>query len=372
VAHYVDFTVDMTRGCFAADSSRDYCNPAVYAPVSARLLRNGRDGTFSDVTSRTGMLRSPARGLGVLAADFNADGWLDLYVANDGDPNHLWINRAGTGVFTDEALLAGVAVNRHGQSQGSMGVDMVDADADGDDDLFVTNLDNEGNTFYRNVGPLLFEDRTVEAGLFKLGFTGFGTRFLDYDNDGWPDVVVVNGAVRQSREQARRGDRYPLRQRNQLYRNDRGRRFTDVTDQSGAAFTPLHVARGLATGDLDNDGDSDLVVFNNSGPLRVLRNDAGHRQHWIGVRVLDGGRDALHARVERIDRERRRIGRRVQVDGSYSAASDPRVLFGLGSDTIPATVRVEWPAGRVQEFANLAVDRYWTLEAGKPPRPQAP
>ena len=372
VLHYVDFAVDMKRGCFGADSSRDYCNPSVYAPVPARLLHNDRDGTFSDVTSRAGMLRSPARGLGVLAADFNVDGWLDLYVANDGDPNHLWINRHGTGVFTDEALLAGVAVNRQGQPQGSMGVDAADVDGDGDEDLFVTNLDNEGNTFYRNIGPTLFQDRTVEAGLFTLGFTGFGTRFIDYDNDGWPDVAVVNGAVRQSREQARRGDAYPLRQRNQLFRNDRGRRFTDVTDQAGPAFAPLHVARGLASGDLDNDGDSDLVVFNNSGPLRVLRNDLGQRQHWLGVRVLDGKRDALHARVVRIDRDGRRTGRRVQVDGSYSAASDPRVLFGLGGDSSPTTVRVEWPGGRVQEFTSLAVDRYWTLEAGKPPRSQRP
>ncbi len=372
VAHYVDFTVDMKRACFGADSSRDYCNPSVYAPVPARLLHNDRDGTFSDVTSRAGMLRAPARGLGVLAADFNADGWLDLYVANDGDPNHLWINRTGTGAFTNEALLAGVAVNRHGQPQGSMGVDAVDADGDGDEDLFVTNLDNEGNTFYRNVGPMLFEDRTVDLGLFRLGFTGFGTRFVDYDNDGWPDVAVVNGAVRQSHEQARRGDTYPLRQRNQLYRNDRGRRFTDVTDQAGPAFAPLHVARGLASGDLDNDGDADLVVFNNSGPLRLLRNDVGARQHWLGVRVLDRGRDALHARVVHLARTGRRSGRRVQVDGSYCAASDPRVLFGLGADSSPATVRVEWPGGRVQEFTDLAIDRYWTLEAGKPPRSYAP
>ena len=160
------------------------------------------DGTFSDVTARAGLARSSGRGLGVLASDFNGDGWTDLYVANDGDANQMWINQRGSGVFTDEALLAGVAVNRMGQPQGSMGVDAADIDRDGDEDLFVTNLDNEGNTLYLNVGDGLFEDRTAEFGLFKLGFTGFGTRFVDYDNDGWLDLLVVNGAVRHSEQPA--------------------------------------------------------------------------------------------------------------------------------------------------------------------------
>ena len=371
VAHYVDFGVDMKRTCFAADSTRDYCNPAAYAPVPDRLFHNNGNGTFSDVTARAGFLRSPARGLGVLAADFNADGRLDLYVANDGDPNQLWINR-GDGSFADEALLAGAAVSRNGQAQGSMGVDLADVDGDGDEELFVTNLDNEGNTLYRNVGPLLYEDRTVEMGLFRLGFTGFGTRFIDYDNDSWLDLVVANGAVRRSREQARHGDVFPLRQRNQLYRNDRGRRFTEVTDRAGAAFVPLHVARGLASGDLDNDGDTDLVIFNNNGPVRVLRNDVGQGQHWLGLRVLDGRRDALHARVAFAGRKGPRVGRRIQVDGSYGTAGDPRVIFGLAGDGSAKSVRVDWANGRSEEFKDLEVDRYWTLEQGKPARAHTP
>jgi enediyne biosynthesis protein E4 len=371
VAHYVDFGIDMKRACFAADSTRDYCNPAAYAPVADRLLHNNGNGTFSDVTARAGFLRSPARGLGVLAADFNADGRLDLYVANDGDPNQLWINR-GDGAFADEALLAGAAVNRNGQPQGSMGVDLADVDGDGDEELFVTNLDNEGNTLYRNVGRLLYEDRTVEMGLFRLGFTGFGTRFVDYDNDSWLDLVVVNGAVRRSREQARHGDVFPLRQRNQLYRNDRGRRFAEVTDRAGAAFAPLHVARGLASGDLDNDGDTDLVVFNNSGPVRVLRNDIGQDQHWLGLRVLDGRRDALHARVALAGRKGPHVGRRIQIDGSYGTAGDPRVIFGLAGDGSSKSIRVDWPNGRSEEFTDLRVDRYWTVEQGKPARAHTP
>ncbi len=367
VVHYVQFSPDMTRRCFAADSSRDYCSPAVYAPSADRLLRNNRDGTFTDVSARSGIAGTAARGLGALAIDVNRDGWLDLYVANDGDSNQLWINR-GDGTFRDTALLAGVAVNRSGQAQGSMGVDAGDIDGDGDEELFVTNLDNEGNTLYRNVGKALYEDRSLEAGIFTLGFTGFGTRFVDYDNDGWLDLTVVNGAVRRSRRQAQQGEAFPLRQRNQLFRNDRGRKFLDVTASGGPAFAAMAVGRGLASGDLDNDGDSDLVVFNKSSAARVLFNDVGHRQQWLGVRVLDGRRDALQARVSLVDRAGRTLLRRVQADGSYATASDPRVLFGLAGDAAPRTVRVEWPDGQVQDFRNLTVGRYWTLERGKAPR----
>jgi hypothetical protein len=368
VANYVDFRADLKRACFSAGSARDYCNPEVYGPVPHKLLHNNRDGTFADVSVRSGIARSPARGLGVLATDVNGDGWLDLYVANDGDPNQLWINQRGTGSFRDEALLAGVAVNRAGQAQGSMGVDTGDVDGDGDEDLFVTNLDNEGNALYLNVGNGLFEDRTVERGLFALGFTGFGTRLTDVDNDGWLDLLVVNGAVRHISSQVNAADPYPLRQRNQLFRNDAGRRFVDITARAGAAFAPLQVGRGAALGDLDNDGDVDAVLFNNSGPARVLVNDASSRNHWLGLRVLDGGRDAVHSRVVLTKGSGKSAVRRVQPDGSYLSSSDPRVVFGLAADGAAQTVRVHWAGGGVDEYKGLAADRYWILERGKAPR----
>jgi hypothetical protein len=382
VVNYVDFDPAMKRECFSSGSARDYCNPVVYTPTPDRLFHNNRDGTFADVSVKAGITRATGRGLGVLAADVNDDGWIDLYVANDGDANQLWINQRGSGVFRDDALLAGVAVNRMGQAQGSMGIDLGDIDRDGDEDLFVTNLDNEANTLYLNTGKGLFEDRTSEAGLFRLGFTGFGTRFVDYDNDGWLDLFVINGAVRQLPGQARRGDPYPLKQRNQLLRNTGGgaqgrskaaARFVDVTDAAGAAFAPLDVGRGAAIGDLDNDGDSDIVTFNNSGGVRVLMNTMGSRQHWLGVRILDRRRDALQARVEiarpvRLNAAPTTVVGRVQTDGSYCSASDPRVLFGLGSESTAQTVRVRWPGGQVEEFRDLAPDRYWVLETGKAPR----
>ena len=370
VVNYVDFAVTMKRECFSSGSARDYCNPVVYSPTPDRLFRNNGNGTFTDVSVKAGITRATGRGLGVLAADINDDGWTDLYVANDGDMNQLWINERGTGVFRDDALLAGVAVSRTGQPQGSMGIDLADIDRDGDEDLFVTNLDNESNTFYLNTGKGLFEDRTGEFGLFRLGFTGFGTRFFDYDNDGWLDLVVANGAVRHLPAEVRRGDPYPLKQRNQLLRGDAGKRFIDVTAAAGPAFDRVDVGRGVAIGDLDNDGDSDLVIFNNSGPLRVLRNDAGSQRHWLGLKIVDRRRDAVQTRVELIRPSGAPLVRRVQSDGSYCAASDPRVLLGLAGETSMQTVRLRWPGGNVEEFRNLAPDRYWVLEAGKAPRAQ--
>ena len=372
VANYVDFRPQLERECFSAASARDYCNPAAYGAVAHRLLHNDGDGTFSDVSHRSGIGRSPARGLGVVVVDVNDDGWTDLYVANDGDPNQLWINEGGTGRFRDDALLRGLALSRAGRPQGSMGIDVADVDRDGDDDLFVTNLDNEGNTLYLNDGGL-FEDRTVEAGLFALGFTGFGARFVDYDRDGWLDLVVANGAVRHLPGQVRLGEPYPLRQRNQVFRNAGRGRFTEVTARAGSAFDPLAVGRGLASGDVDNDGDVDVVVFHNRGPIRLLLGEPAGDRHWLGVRAIDGryGRDALTARVV-LEEPRGTLPavRRVQVDGSYASASDPRVVFGLGGTASPQTVRITWPDGHVDRFGDLAVDRYWVLERGQ--RPRAP
>lgn len=372
VANYVDFSVDMKRRCFSKSSARDYCGPDSYDAVPDQLLHNRGTGSFEDVTAEAGINAVSAAGLGVVCADFNADGWTDIYVANDGDANQLWINQAGSGRFKDSALLAGAAVNRMGQSEAGMGVDAGDVDGDGDLDLFMAHLEGESNTLYINAGKGVFDDRTIEFGLHapSLNRTGFGTGFFDYDNDGWLDLLVLNGSVRIIEELARQGDPYPLHQRNQLFHNRDGRTYDEVTDQAGDALQLSDVSRGAAFGDLDNDGDTDVVCLNNNGRARLLLNQIGNQQRWIGLRVLDvtGTRAARHAIAEISCSDGRKIVRGVAAGGGYCSAQDPRVLVGLAKNTDPVTVRVRWQGGQVQQWQGLRTNCYWTLQPETMPR----
>lgn len=370
VTNYVDFSVDDSPVCYASSSAPEFCGPDAYPPARDSLFHNLGDGTFENVTARAGLAEAFGAGLGVVAADLNGDGWADLYVANDGDPNQLWLNHQGEGRFVDDALLGGVAFNLMGQAEAGMGIALGDIDADGDEDLFVTHLDGESNTLYMNQGDGLFEDRTIDAGLQRpsLPQTGFGTRFFDYDNDGQLDLVVLNGAVRQQDGRSGLDPEYPLQQMNQLFRGVGGR-FEEVTVEGGAAFETVEVSRGASAGDLDNDGDVDLVVFNNSGPARVLMNVEGQRRHWLGLTLNNqAGGPAVGARISVSTGGGPSTWRRVHTDGSYCAASDPRVLVGLGDAPDPVDVRVEWPDGAVERHAGLVVDRYWTLAPGEVPR----
>jgi len=316
------------------------------------------------VTVAAGIDKEFGHGLGVVTADFDDDGWTDIYVGNDGDPNQLWINQKN-GTFRNEALLAGAAVNRDGKAEAGMGVDAADFDNSGTDDIFITHLMEETNTLFMNVGSAVFEDRTREAGLGMPGrrFTGFGTLFFDYDNDGWLDLLVVNGAVQLLPELMRKGDPYPLGQPKQLFHNMANGRYVEVIDQAGAGFPLLEVGRGAAFGDIDNDGDTDVLITNNNGPVRLLLNQLGNRNHWLGLRVVDkNGRDALGAQVEIVVKKNQVLRRRVRTDGSYLSANDPRVLAGLGAATQVDTVRIRWPDGSVGELKAPQVDRYVTIK----------
>jgi hypothetical protein len=374
VANYVDFPLAKNPSCYAVSSRRDYCGPADFPGVPDRLWRNrGRDAAgevvFEDVTARAGIDAGGAGpGLGVVAFDADGDGWTDLYVADDGTPNRLWLNRRD-GTFRDEAPLAGVAVNRAGRAEGSMGVDAGDFDADGDEDLFVANLTGETNTLYVNDGAGLFEDRTVESGLAQgsVPFTAFGAAWLDVDNDGWLDVFIASGAVRIQEALARAGDPYPLAQTNQLYRNlgraAAGRvRFAEVTDQAGAVFRLPAVGRGAAFGDVDNDGDTDVLVLNNNGPARLLLNQVASTNPWLGLRLLNKhGRDALGARAEILRPNAPTLLRRAHTDASYASAGDPRILAGLGDTPQVTAVRIHWPDGTSESFPPPPLRQYTTL-----------
>jgi enediyne biosynthesis protein E4 len=365
VGTYLRYNVDQTTKCFGPSGAVDYCTPNTYRPQPSRLFHNNRDGTFSDVTAKSGIGAEYGPALGVSTADFNGDGWPDLFVSNDSQPNQLWINQHD-GTFKNVALAAGVALTAEGKAEASMGVDAGDADNDGADDLFITEQNGEGHNLYVNDGTGMFDDQSARSGLAaaSLAFTGFGTAWFDYDNDGWLDLLTVNGAVQTIQSLAQAHDPFPLHQTKQLFRNLGHLRFEDVSSKAGAVFALSEVGRGAAFGDIDNDGDTDVVVNNNNGPARLLINNVGNKKHWVGVSLVArpskgrGGDPSTNARVEIIRKNSPTLWRRARTDGSYASANDPRVLVGLGESSEIPVVRVHWPDGRTTDVKDVAIDRY--------------
>jgi len=362
VANYVDYRIEGNRKCYASTSARDYCAPSAYKPVPGVLYHNRGDGTFEDVSVKSGITRAFGAGLGVMAVDLDGDGWPDIYVANDGNPNQLWINQKN-GTFKNEADLRGCAVNADGVAEAGMGVDIADLDGNGTEDIFLTHLTREKSTLFVNRGTGYFEDRSVETGVAapSIPFTGFGTVFFDYDNDGWLDIVAVNGAVHLIEELKTPQDPYPLQQRKQLFHNLGNGHFEETTASAGAVFQLVEVGRGLAAGDLDNDGSTDLVVSNNNGSLRVILNRMGSAKPWLGLRLLVGKRDAYGATVEIRRQGAPTLRRRVRADGSYLSANDPRILVGLGDTPRIQSLTVHWPDGRSEAFPVPPLRQYTTL-----------
>lgn len=349
---------------------RDYCPPARYLPAADRLYRNLGNGRFEDAAGALAAAQ-PRPGMGVVADDFNADGWPDFFVANDGTANDLWLNRGGT--FVDAAHAAGVALNGDGEAEASMGVAVADFDGDGWPDLHVAHDRGESNTLYRHLGLRaalgavgrgaamrpIFEDASSTVGIAagSLPRIGFGTGWFDADNDGDLDLFVANGAVDF-------GGRPPgtgLRQRNQLWLlgSDGRYRLAATSISLGEG-----VSRGAAFGDLDNDGDIDVVVANNNGPAQLLRNDSP-KAHWLGLDLRnDHGGPAIGAKARLEEAGVPNPWRSVRTDGSYASAQDPRLLFGRGDAAAPVAVVVVWPNGATERFGQLTTGRYHMLRQG--------
>ena len=366
VANYVEYRLAIDKACVSATGVTDYCGPLAYAPEADKLYRNRGDGTFEEASLAAGLdAETPRSGLGVVAGDFNLDGWIDLYVANDQMPNLLWVNQRD-GTFVNEALLAGCAVSETGMAEASMGVVVGDFDDDADEDLFMTHLTRETNTLYVNDGSGFFEDRSRASGLGTPSFqhTGFGVVLADLDLDGLQDLYVANGAVRVIEELARTGDVYPLEQPDLVFRNLGGARFQDASADWGEVLARTEVGRGVTAGDVDLDGDPDLVTVNNSGPLWLLENRGGEEdaRHWISGRFLvaPGGRDAYGSRMVEASSEGLR-SRRIGTDGSYASATAPAPTVGLGESAAPREIRTSWLGGGETVWRGLPVDRHYVF-----------
>jgi hypothetical protein len=363
VTNYVDATATNNPPCGDTRLKiRDYCHPLVFNPYPNVLYRNDGRGHFTDISAQAGLATLKANGLGVLVGDFDDDGWPDVFVANDGMPNFLFRNVNGTR-FEERGLLAGVAVAPDGKPRAGMGVASGDYDGDGRLDLMVTNLWGETHSLFRSLGGGLFAYATVESGVGPptLPFVGFGTAFLDYDNDTHLDLVIVNGAVVDGNRRAN-----PTHdQRRLLFRNTGSRRFVEVGRLTGAAFVEPKVGRGLAVGDIDNDGDLDLVINNNGGRADVLVNEGGNAGHALVVRVIGttSNRSGIGARLALTAGTLTQV-REIQSGSSYLSQSDTRAHFGLGTATRADRLEVRWPDGRMDVMENIAAGQIVTVREG--------
>jgi hypothetical protein len=357
VATYLSF--DPARAPFARDpktGAAEYSMPADFRGQPDVLFRNDGDGRFTDVTARAGVAGT-GRGMGVLAADFDGDGRIDLLVANDAEPNALWRNR-GDGTFEDVATTWGIAVNGQGLAEANMGIAHGDTDGDSLQDIVITHFYGEHDTLWRKEllpgGSVLFEDRTHEAGLGldSLPMTGWGVVLADFDQDGSLDMVVANGHIRREPTQRYLYENPPL-----LWHNSGAGRFANVTPGAGDYFRSLHLGRGLACGDLDDDGDLDLVIVHHHAPAVVLWNEAPRRGRWLIVKLRGRrpNRDAVGTRLTaRVGP--RTLVRSVDGGGGYLSANDPRVHFGLGAAGVVDRLEVRWPSGRAEARSNLPAD----------------
>ncbi len=369
VARYADW--DFEKGSIYCGEQRPgfraYCHPDNFKGASNVLFRQKPDGTFEDATAASKIHDAEGKGLGVAFSDFDNDGFGDIIVANDSVRQQFFRNK-GDGTFEDLALVAGVGYDENGKTFAGMGVDAGDFDGDGLADIFITALSNETYPLYRNNGDLSFNyaTNTAAVGQITLLYSGWGTRFLDADNDGLLDIFVAQGHVLDTIEKTSAYLKY--RQPPLLMRNT-GKGFVNVSATAGPPFATPLAARGAAFGDLDNDGDTDIVVAVVEGSPIVLRNE-GTKNHWLGLSLAGTGanRAALGARVTLTDANGRRQMREVSGAGSYLSSNDTRLVFGLGQTASVKSLEIRWPSGRTQKLESPGVDRYLTVSADEAPK----
>ncbi len=365
VARYVDWSIEKDLFCTLDGKTKSYCTPESYTGQSPILYRNRGDGTFEDVTRRAGLHDPASKALGVALLDYNTDGALDLFVANDTQPNRLYRN-GGDGTFTDVGTTAGVAFNEAGVARAGMGVDAADIDGSGRPSLVIGNFSNEMMALYRNEGNGLFIDEapTSTVGRRSLLTLTFACFFFDYDLDGLLDIFAANGHVAD--DISRVQPRVTYAQPPHLFRQTGTARFEDARAAAGADFNRPMVARGAAYGDYDRDGDLDLLVTTNNGPARLLRNDgAGHRAVRIALRGSASNRDAIGTRVAARLASGARRWQMVKTGSSYLSQSELPLTFGLGASDTIAEVEVTWPTGRVERVGPIAPGHTATIEEGR-------
>jgi hypothetical protein len=370
VAGYVDFNI-ATAGlpgsepnCFSRGVAV-FCGPRGLPPAHLYLYRNQGNGKFADVSAAAGITKaSGCYGLGVLTGDFENRRWPDIYVACDSTPS-LFFRNNGDGTFEERGVQAGIAYDEDGREQAGMGVSAGDYDADGRLDIFKTNFEDDVPDLYRNEGDGTFTFRTFDAKLgSNLKYLGWGGGFFDYDNDGWPDIFIANGHVYPELENHNHPES-TYRQRNILYHNSGNGRFEDVSSAAGPGLELRRSGRGVAFGDLDNDGRLDILINNQNDPPTLLRNESESADHWISIRTVGtkSNRDGIGARVTLVAGGRRQI-QEVTSGGSYLSQNDLRVHFGLGSASKVDLIEIHWPSGAVDKIENASADRFLTVEEG--------
>jgi len=365
IANYVDWSPDKNPWCGEQKPGyRGYCHPNKFRGQKPTLYQNKGDGSFTDVTEASGVGHHASSGLGIVTFDFDHDGWQDVFIANDANPNFLFRNNHD-GTFSEVALEAGIAVSDNGKAEAGMGTDAADINGDGWLDVFITHLDLEHARLYRNLCDGSFEDATFTAKLAYATFrySGFGTLFLDYDNDGAPDIFMANGHILDNIELYHAETRYA--EPKLLYRNNGRGQFENVSDKLGPDLQLPRVSRGAAIADCDNDGDLDVLVSNNGQGPQLLMNNGGNGNHWLEILLVGArsNRDGVGARVKVVAgdlalHDQRKGGR------SYQSAHDGRLHFGLGSKSRVDVIEIRWPSGLTETLKNVAADQILTVKEG--------